>query len=274
MIPDLIKKRLADRTPPRPRADRAITSGDIRRVESDGESRLVLVLAVNPARENAQVTLIHSYPEQATGDDIVVDPSVSDLTYPIVVEAGMRGVIRSLDLGRLVTSLPSEVVAACLSPRMPALTGGGLSTGTAFGGPLDARSAFKDAERRSLARLCADSTAAVLDGGTFEFEVDEVFQALLASSHDAGLMMSVIVDLWVTRGKDLVFTLEHVEILDSRGLLEIDRWEAALGSEGLAFRLGPLQSFIELALTQYGQDELIAESTFGTRELAAAGRRE
>lgn len=269
MIPDLIKKRLADRTAPRPRADRAITSGDIRRVESGGESRLVLVLAVNPAGENAQITLVHSYPEQATGADIVVHPSASDLTYPIVVEAGMRGVIGSLDLGRFVTSLSAEVVAACLSPRMPVLTGEGLSTGTDFGGPLDARSAFKDAERRSLARFCADSTAAVLDGGAFEFEVDEVFHALLAPSPDAGLMMGAIVELWVTRGNDLVFTLEHVEFLESKGLLAIDRWEDALGSDGRAFFEGPLLHLIERARSWSGVDEQVPRTTLRSRDLVA-----
>ncbi len=273
MIPEQIKQRLENRTELRPRADRSIAPGDIRRVESGGESRLILVLTVNTARENAQVTLVHPYQEQATGADILVDRSVSDVTYPIVVEAGMRGVIWLKDLGRLVASLPAEVVAACLSPRMPALTGDGLSTGTAFGGPLDARAAFKDAERRSLARLCADSTAAALDGGTFEFEVDEVFHALLAPSPDAELMMVAIVDLWATRGSDLVFTLEHVEFLDSKGLLAIDRWEAALGTEGLAFRLGPLQTFIELAMARFGCDEPNAQSTLGERDLVAAGRR-
>jgi hypothetical protein len=157
---------------------------------------------------------------------------------------------------------------------MPELTGAGLSTGTAFSGPLDARAAFKDAERRSFARLCADSTAAALDGGTFEFEVDEVFHALLAPSPDAGLMMGAIVELWVTRGSDLVFTLEHVEFLDSKGLLAIDRWEAVLGTEGRAFRLGPLQIFIDRAMARFGFDEPNAQSTVGERDLVAAGRRD
>jgi len=198
---------------------------------------------------------------------------VSGVSYPVVVQAGMRGVVWLKDLDRLVTSLPDEVVAACLSSRMPKLTGIGLSTGTAFTGPLDARAVFKDAERRSLASLCEESTAAALDGVMFEFEVDEVFHALLAPSPDAGLMMGAIVELWATRGGELIFTMDHVDFLESKGLLDIDRWEAALGTEGLAFRLGPLQEFIELAMARFGHDEPNAQSTLGERELVSAGRR-
>ncbi len=273
MIPDQIKQRLADRAAPRPRADRAIAPGDIRRVESDGESRLALVLAVSPTRETAQVTLVHSCPEQATAADIIVDRSVSGVTYPVVVQAGMRGVVWLKDLERLVTSLPAEVVTACLSPRMPELTGVGLSTGTAFSGPLDARAAFKDAERRSLARLCADSTAAALEGGAFGLDVDEVFHALLAPSPDASLMMGAIVELWATRGQDLIFTLDHVEFLETKGLLAIDVWDSALGVDGIAFRLGPLQALVDRAMARFGHLEPTEVTELGSRDLATAGSR-
>lgn len=274
MIPEQIRQRLATRTDARSRADRPIAAGDIRRVESGGESRLVLVLKVNPGRENAQITLVHPYPEQATGADIIVDRSVSGVTYPLVVEAGMRGVAWLKDLDRLVVTLPAEVVRACLSSRTIALIGDGLSAGMAFGGPLDARATFKDSERASLARICAESSAAALEGGAFELEVDQVFHALLAPSPDAGLMMGAIVDLWATRGQDLVFTLEHVDFLDSKGLLAIDRWEVTLGTDGLAFRLGPLQTVIERAMARFGHDEPNPQSTIGERELVAAGRHE
>lgn len=274
MIPERVKQRLESRVPPRPRADRSIAPGDIRRVDSGGESRLVLVLAIDSGSQVAQITLVHPYLEQATSADIVVDPSVSEVSYPIVVEAAMRGVVWLKDLDRLVTVLPAEVVAACLQPRTTALTGDGLSAGTAFGGPLDARATFKDSERALLARITEDCTTTVLEGGAFEFEVDEVFHALLAPSPDAMLMMDAIVKLWATRGQDLFFTLDHVEFLHSKGLLALDRWEASLGSEGLAFRLGPLQALIERALARFGHDEPNPQSTFGERELVSAGRHE
>ena len=272
MIPEQLQQQVAERFVSSPRADRAIASGDIRRVESGGESRLVLVLAVNAARENAQITLVHPYVEQATAADIVVDREISQVTFPIVVQTGMRGVAWLKDFGRLVTSLPAEVVAACLSPRAVAVSREGLSTGTAFGGPFDARAAFKESERASLARLCDDSTAAALEGGAFEFEVDEVFHALLAPSPNAELMMSAIVDLWHTRGQDLVFTFDHVDFLEGKGLLAIERWEAALGMDGLAFRLGPLQKIIERAMARIHADEPSPHSKVGERELVSVGQ--
>lgn len=271
MIPDAIQRRLADRNPSRPRADRAIATGDIRRAESGGEERLVLVLKVNPGREDAQVTLIHPYPEYATESDIIVDPAVTGLSYPVVAQTALRGVVWLKDLGRLVGSVPVEVVRSCLSHRSTELIGDGLTFGTFFTGPLEARSDFKNSERASLARLSADCTEAALEGGPFSFDVDEVFTALLAPSPDAGLMMGAIIDLWVTRGDELVFTLEHVEFLDSKGLLAIDVWDYALGVDGLAFRLGPLQGLIDRAMARFDQSEPAETTKLGSRDLAAAG---
>jgi len=273
VIPEAIQRRLAERTPPRPRADRAIASGDIRRAESGGEERLVLVLKVNSGREDAQITLIHPYPEYATESDIIVDPSVTGLSYPIVVQTGMRGVVWLKDLGRLVASAPAEVVHSCLSPYPSELSEPGLTAGTAFTGPLEARADFKNSERGSLARLSADCTQAALDGGPFAFDVDEVFTALLAPSPNAGLMMEAIVDLWVTRGDELVFTLEHVEFLDSKRLLAIEVWDSALGIDGLSFRLGPLQSLIDRAMARFDQGEPADVTKLRSRELADAGSR-
>ena len=273
MIPDRIQKKLATRTLGVPRAEREVRVGDVRRAVSGGEERLIVVLSVQAQRETAQVTLVHSYPEYATSSDIIVDSSISGLTYSLVVQAGMRGVVWLKDLGRIVSEVPAEVVAACLAPRAVELAHPGLAVGTVYTGPLDARAEFKSRERESLARLCADSTTAALEGKTFELAVDEVFHALLAPSPHAHLMMSVIVDLYMTRGMDLVFTLEHVEFLQSRGLLDEARWEASLGPEGLSFRWGPLQQLIERAMARFGQSDETAQEILGERELALAGQK-
>lgn len=271
MIPDAIQRRLAERTPPTPRADRAIAAGDIRRAESGGEERLVLVLKVNSGREDAQVTLIHAYPEYATESDIIVDPSVTGLSYPVVAQTGLRGIVWLKDLGRLVATVPAEVVHSCLSPRPSELSGPGLTAGTTFAGPLEARADFKNSERASLDRLTADCTEVALEGGPFSFDV-EIFTALLAPSPHADLMMAKIVELWATRGDELIFTLEHVEFLDSKGLLSIELWESTLGSDGLAFRLGPLHGLIERAMARFGQNESQPSVTFGEELLVGAGR--
>ena len=270
MIPEAIQLRLADRTPVRPRADRSISAGDVRRAESGGEERLVVVLRVNSERENAEVTLIHPYTEYATGADVVVEPSVSGTSFPVVVQAGMRGVVWLKDLGRLVADVPPEVVAICLAPAMRLPNGIGLSSGPPMTGPLDARMAFKDSEGSSLARLCAECTAAALDGDLFGLEVDEVFESLLVPSPDADLMLLAILNLWQTRGDQLVFTFDHVEFLDSKGLLSVERWTLALGDNGLSFRLGPLQELIERALAQFGDPLEQPISILGPRELVAA----
>ena len=171
VIPDSIRRRVAV-LPATSSAlalpiasDREATAGDVRRAGgSGGEERLVLVLKVQPGRSNAQVTLVHPYPEYATEKDVLVDPAVSGVAYPLVVEAGMRGIVWLRDLGPLVVALPSEVVTICLRPNTSVPTGPGLSVGTRYCGALDARAYFKQHEYASLSRLCADCTAAALDG--------------------------------------------------------------------------------------------------------------
>ena len=171
VIPDSIRRRVAT-LPATSSAlalpiagDREATAGDVRRAGgAGGEERLVLVLKVQPGRSNAQVTLVHPNPEYATTEDVLVDPAVSGVAYPIVVEAGLRGIVWLRDLGPLVAELPAEVVTLCLRPGATAPTGPGLSVGTRYCGPLDARAAFKQREYASLARLCAGCTAVALDG--------------------------------------------------------------------------------------------------------------
>ena len=98
MIPQLIRDKANSRTPLVRRLDGPVCAGDVRRVESGGEQRLVLVLKVQQDRNNAQITLIHPYDEYATSADVVVDSSISGELYPIVVQAGMRGVVWLNDL--------------------------------------------------------------------------------------------------------------------------------------------------------------------------------
>lgn len=272
MIPEAIQRRLADRERPRPRADRDIRPGDIRRAASGGVERLVLVLKVNPARENAQVTLVHATPDDATSADLVIEPSVAGTTFPIVVEAAMRGVVWVKDLGRLVTEVPRGVVDACLSPAQGLPAGDGMWTGLAMEGPLDARWAFKESERETLAQLCSSCTEASLEHETIGLDVDEVFMALLEPADDAARMMEAIVDLWHRRRDRLIFTYDHVDLLESNGLLAVDRWVLALGDDGRAFRLGPLEQLINRALEQFSFDVGEPDSVLGPVELATSAR--
>lgn len=272
MIPESIQQRLVQRPATHPRADRLIASGDIRRVNSGGESRLVLVLKVNADRFNAQISLVHPYSEYATENDLVIEPSLSGTSFPIVVQTAMRGVVWLKDLERLVSELPVEVVSACLGPVVKAPIQVGVSTGDESVGPLEARANFKVSERNALARLCRDCTEASLQDRNFVLDVDEVFHALLAPSPDADLMMSAIKDLHKTRGDALIFNMDHVDFLDSKGLLAVEKWERALGTEGHFFRLGPLQLLIDRAMACFGLEDREAPTIVGTKELVSAGQ--
>lgn len=157
--------RLVDRPSP-------VCAGDVRRAESGGEERLVVILKVQEDRRNAQITLVHPYTEYTTSADVVVGPSVSNVPFPLVVQAGIRGVVWLSELGPLVARVPAEVVDMCLSsePLDPDLAGiwvgpnevAGLWIGPPMTGPLDARFAFKESEYKSLTRLTADCTAFAL----------------------------------------------------------------------------------------------------------------
>ena len=161
-VPTIIKDKLKAWKPLVSVTDTPIRVGDVRRAESGGQERLVVVLRVQQDRKNAQVTIVHPYTEYATSADVVVEPSVSNLSFPLVVQAGMRGVVWLNDLGPLITSVPSEVVSICTSPAAKTPTLAGLSSGPKMTGPLDARFVFKQSEHESLSRLTADCTASAL----------------------------------------------------------------------------------------------------------------
>jgi hypothetical protein len=248
VIPEVVREELKRRRRPSPRADRPIRAGDLRRCDSAGESRLVLVLKVIPERETVQVTLIHSLPEYATANDVVLDPSLTGLTYATIAQGDLRGVVWLRDLGRLVAQVPQSVVTTCLTGRRPSGSGS-LPAGLRLAGPLDARWDFKVAERESLARLCADCTSSTIDTETLGLALDEIFTALLTPAPDAVRMLESLHDLWKSKGDRLHFTLDHVEFLFEQGLLDTDKWEAIPG--GPEFRTGPMEMMIERARSQY-----------------------
>jgi hypothetical protein len=161
-LPSALRRHVALRGTQQPPEDRPVSVGDVRRAASGGEERLVVVLAVNPERENVQVTLVHPYAEWATSGDVVVEPAASGVRYPLVVQATMRAVVWAGDLGPLVADVPAEVVAICLAPAMRPPEGVDLSSGPRLTGQLDARWDFKMSELGSLSRLSADCTAAAL----------------------------------------------------------------------------------------------------------------
>lgn len=270
MIPEAIRRELADRLQPTPRADREIGPGDLRRcrnVDGEREERLVMVLKVDTARETAQVTLVHSFPEYATPDDIIVDGAVTALNYSIVVQGDLRGVVWLRELDRLVSRVPAEVVSACFSPQLPSFDQVGLAGGPRLGGRLDARWDFKVAEWESMARLCADCTSSLLDGESIGLDFDGIFSAMLAPSPNAQEMVDALHNLLIAERDRLHFTLDHVAFLCEKGLLDDDKWEAIPG--GLELRHGHIATMIDRARSQFLMELHEPDVILGIPELIA-----
>ena len=66
------------------------------------ESRLCLVVGVDPTDEFADVVLTHTAPEVAPSVDGVVPPELSGAPYDIVVQTELRRTVWTLQLGRRV----------------------------------------------------------------------------------------------------------------------------------------------------------------------------
>ena len=158
-IPDDVLRARATKPVHHAPKNREPRAGDLRLVTSGGATRLVLVVKVHCDLGFARISLTHTYREYATNNDVIVEPSVSQAPYPVVVEPGLAGVVWLNEIGPLVATVPHEVVNACLVPRRVELTGPGLSCGLALFGPLDARYEFKEHELHELATLCASCTS-------------------------------------------------------------------------------------------------------------------
>lgn len=245
-VPEAVRLAVANRTetnaPSRPGTTPAFTEsgrisrGDLRIVaptagDRPAESRLCLVLGVDPTDEFADVVLTHTAPELATSVDGVVPPELSGAPYDIVVQTDLRGAVWTLQLGRRVgwidepalNNLTSIVLGRTEDPDS---SGGGLHAGIPLQGPADRRWSFKEEEGAELRRLTANCTDAVLDGDS----VWEIDSGLLVSDHlgEPDDQVAIVAELWewtrTRRTRHVTMTDDALaQLLDSSGT-GLERW--------------------------------------------------
>ncbi len=116
--------------------------GEIRVLSNQDIDRLVLVLGVHAPSKTCRFTLLHSYTEYATQGDLIIEPVVSGMRYPLVVQGDIEGVVYTDWLGNLVGRLP-----------MPLECGGGVYRGVHRVGGLDAIWDFKASEGNDIRNL-------------------------------------------------------------------------------------------------------------------------
>lgn len=136
-IPFAVQKALLKRQrPAATQIDLDIRPGDLRRCVSEGTwSRIVLVRRVLPT--HAIVCLVHSTPEWATEQDLVV-PAGLVRSWPIIVQTQVIGCAGLSQIETLLTRMPEDWQDHA-SPGLP------------LGSPVnDARWAFKAAEVDAL----------------------------------------------------------------------------------------------------------------------------
>lgn len=139
-----------------------IRNGNIYRVEFpyDNETveRLVIVANVNESG-NVQICPIHTYPEYAVGSDHVVSSPI--VRFPVVIETGIRGVLRRTDLRELVAHLPISGITTGGKLRLDdaSLT---VYSGMEMRGQFDARYEFRVNEMRMFQEMCREATASIL----------------------------------------------------------------------------------------------------------------
>jgi hypothetical protein len=138
-----------------------LAPGQVRSLSGPADSSLVVVVAVHG--ERSQVTLVTSYPEFASQQDLVL-PAGSAASYPLVVHCDLTAPVWSHQLGPVVAVVEDFVVRAAKRFN-PEGAPWGTWVGPRLTGPFDARWQFKQACHRQLLALAADCVAAALFDG-------------------------------------------------------------------------------------------------------------
>lgn len=140
----------------------SVERGDVRiavPAGSNGDRRFVLVAVVHDDLA-AAVALVHSTPEMATSADAVLAPSSAGIPFPVIVQTDLVGCVWLSQLGRCVGRIDVEAVQAAVSSGQSLE---GIATGPPLRSAVERRWRFKADEGRTLRRLTADATAALLD---------------------------------------------------------------------------------------------------------------
>lgn len=208
--------------------------GDLRTVKPiDGAAvavRLALVLSVDSERGFAEVMLVHTAPELACEIDAVISSRVGSISYPVVVETDVRGVVWIEQLGRAAARVSGEVLGAlaAIATRQasPDLEDAfSVSAGTRLAGPADPRWSFKRTEGLALRELARDCTEALLDEGTPWLVDPGVLQPELLDF--AADPIAVVTDLmhWIETRQVEVFDTDIHQLLEL-GVLNSNAWSS------------------------------------------------
>lgn len=222
-----------------------IARGDLRIVHAlshlPTDSRIGLVLDVDPDNEFTDVLLVHTAPELACDSDGVIPRWVSSAPYDVVVETDLRGVVWTWQLGASVGSLDDRALDAIrsIASRSREDSGasaeltevGGVHSGLRLAGPADPRWSFKETEGHALRRLSEDCTTALLDSGlVWQVGPGLLRPDLLDRAEASGDVLDELLH-WVMTRK-VTLTEVDLEELDVLGFLDLDAWNA-MGDLGL-----------------------------------------
>lgn len=236
-----------------------VRRGDLRRIRPSStadERRICLVLRVDSRAEVAEVILVHTYPELATSHDLLLRADATGLSYSVVLQTDVRGLVWLTQVDRLVGTLRDEDLL-----QLNAVAQGeflsAAETGVQLAGAMDYRWSFKVAEGEALAMLASDCTDAMVDGES-PWQIDPgLFSVdLLMEAPD---LEALAIDLMhALRTRKVELDLDDLETLDRLGLLSLDRLMFALGRD-----LG--QMFFE-ALQGLVNDSLASASRSSPRQ--------
>jgi hypothetical protein len=250
-LPESVKTLIAysRQQRPIPRGSSVQRVGDVCRVIVDSsESRLVLLLSIDSRKELVQFTLVHPYSDFAIDRDVIVPIEAADLGFEAVVETDIRGVMPTLQLGRVVGSVPLEVVDCCFELSLSFPTESQLEKGSPLKGPLDARWAFKAAEGETIRKLSSGAANVLLDGyDNLMLDVDPILKTIAESGPDSTLIALALLDLWERESDSIMFLPEHLDALLAFGLLDSQVWFEAIGDGAEHFLIAVLFPLIDAA---------------------------
>jgi len=168
-VPLEIRERAARLTTSRPPQviSHSIQPGDIRLVRTDEVSRICVVLK-SETGSTAQITLVHSSPEMAMSDDIVVPCDALDFSpgYDVVMQMSLRVLVWAEQLSDVLLGRVSDDILSYFWKKSDVNIPDELKIyrGTYIAGVFDARKQFKSREIEDAASLARDCTTKQLEG--------------------------------------------------------------------------------------------------------------
>lgn len=135
-----------------------VNRGEIRVVHGEGAIRLCLILT--SYADSLEVALVHSSSDLATSFDAVIEPDLTKVSFPIVIQSDLRGIVSLVQVTGSVVAYLDEATLTTVSDVIAGkLTGlPHIWTGTPLTREQDRRWSFKQCEGRDLDALTRQHT--------------------------------------------------------------------------------------------------------------------